>query len=335
MHILIQYRKKILHFIKKCYIIIRDKRAYQRSKEIYMLCYDCPRGCDCDRSHGKVGYCNMPSDIYVSKYMLHPYEEPCISGVSGAGTVFFSGCNLKCIFCQNKEISRLCQGERTDEGRLLDILTSLSDMGAECIEFATPTHYTRELIPILEKAKARISKPFVWNCGGYESVGSLKLLEGLIDIYMPDIKYFSDELALKYSHAKGYYGIAVSALKEMIHQTGMPVYDSNGMLLRGTLMRHLVLPGCRKDSADLLTHLADEIDPKDVILSLMSQYTPDFYDISCGGYKDLTRRVTSFEYNYVLDTAISLGFDGYFQSRGSSSARFTPSFLEEGDFSRS
>lgn len=294
-----------------------------------MICDNCPRLCACDRESGKLGFCSMPHEIYVAKHLIHPYEEPCLSCRGGAGTIFFSGCNLRCVFCQNKEISRGNTGKCVSEDELLDIMYSLADMGAECIELVTPTHYLSQLIPVLQKAKQKIKLPFVYNSGGYESASSLKRLDGLIDVYMPDLKYYSDDLAKKYSNAPNYFNTAIDGIKEMLRQVGNPSFDENGKLLRGVIVRHLVLPACRDDSIAALTALAKEISPDSIILSLMSQYTPDFYDISLGGHKNLLRRVTSFEYQKVLNTAIELGFDGYFQGRESASKAFTPKFDDD------
>lgn len=289
-------------------------------------CNNCPRNCICDRSIS-FGFCRMPNDIFIAKYMLHKWEEPCICGDLGAGTIFFSGCNLRCVFCQNKKISRGVTGERYSESEVLDIIRSLASDGAKCIEFVTPTHFTEALIPIIKKAREEIHLPFVWNSGGYESVDTIKKLEGLIDVYMPDIKYFSSEISRAYSNAENYFPVAKEALKEMLRQTGKPVYDTDKMLLRGVIVRHLVLPGCRGDSIALLNELSRLLDaPTDIILSLMSQYTPEFYDISDGGHKNLTRRITSFEYSSVLKAAEELGFDGYFQGRDSADSIYTPNF---------
>lgn len=270
----------------------------------------------------------MPNDIYIAKYMLHNFEEPCISHKGGAGTIFFSGCNLRCVFCQNKQISRGLCGDMVSSEGLLQIMRELENSGAECIELITPTHYSSQLIPILKIARKEISLPFVWNCGGYEDIEMLRALDGLIDVYMPDLKYYSSELSKLYSSAPDYFDKAIVAIREMVRQTGKPVFDSDGKLLRGTVLRHLVLPACRDDSVKLLSKLSEIISPEDIILSLMSQYTPEFYDISCGDHKNLTRRVTSFEYNSVLKKAIALGFDGYFQNRDSASAKYTPDFNE-------
>ncbi len=289
-------------------------------------CNNCPRNCIADRD-AHMGFCRSPRDIVISKYMLHKWEEPCISGTGGAGAVFFSGCNLRCVFCQNKKISRGEVGKRYTDSQVLDIFLSLADDGAECIELITPTHYTEALIPILEAAKAQINLPFVWNCGGYESVDMLRRLDGLIDVYMPDIKYYSNTLASNYSSAPDYFHTAMSALDEMIHQTGKPSFNELGMLTSGVIVRHLVLPGSRSDSITLLSELKAQLgSPDKVVLSLMSQYTPEFYDMADGGYTCLTRGLTDFEYSSVLRVAEDLGFYGYFQGRTSATSKYTPKF---------
>ena len=298
----------------------------KREVDFLNKCNSCPRNCVCDRERS-LGFCKMPDRIFIAKYMLHQWEEPCLCGDGGAGTIFFSGCNLRCVFCQNKKISRGIAGEEYTPDQVLDIIRSLANDGAKCIEFVTPTHFSNALIPILQKAKREIDLPFVWNSGGYESVETLRRLEGLIDIYMPDIKYFSGELSRAYSNAENYYPVARAALCEMLRQVGRPQFDKDGMLRSGVIMRHLVLPACRKDSIALLNDIASTLDsPSDVILSLMSQYTPEFYDISDGGHKNLCRRLTDFEYTSVLQAAESLGFEGYFQGRESADTAFTPKF---------
>ena len=264
--------------------------------------------------------------------MLHQWEEPCITRDGGAGTLFFSGCNLGCVYCQNRAISRGKCGNTFSEAELEKEIFSLIKQNASCIEFVTPTHYTDALAALLSKIKKDIPVPVVWNSGGYDSPDSLSRLEGLIDIYMPDFKYFSPELSKKYSNAFDYSSVALHALKEMLRQVGKPRFDGNGMLLGGVIVRHLILPSHRADSIAVLELIAREIGAGNVILSLMGQYTPEFYiehEAEHGkddNYKNLRRRITSFEYNSVLDRAIELGFDGYFQSLDSASKKFTPDF---------
>ena len=269
----------------------------------------------------------MPADFYIGKSMLHMYEEPCISAEHGAGAIFFSGCNLRCVYCQNRIISLLSQGNRTSEAELEKIIFRLCEQGAECIEFITPTHYTDRLAVLLDRIKHELPVPVVWNSGGYEKVETLRALNGLVDIYLPDFKYFSSELSLRYSAADNYLEVCTDALKEMLRQTGKPKYSQDGKKLEGgVIVRHLVLPGCRHDSINILRHLRSIVKPDDIILSLMSQYTPDFYlqNRECVRYKNLERKLTAFEYNSVLGEAVKLGFSGYFQHRDSANSAFTP-----------
>lgn len=297
-------------------------------------CSICPRACGADRTGGSRGYCNTPDAFFVSKIMLHEWEEPCISQSGGAGTIFFGGCNLGCIYCQNRAISRGERGETMTESQLEAEIFSLCDKGAECIEFVTPTHYIPQLAALLSKIKHKIPVPVVYNSGGYDSVESLQLLCGFIDIYMPDFKYFSPEIAKRYSNAPNYCAIALDAVKEMLRQVGAPKYfdDNSSRLKSGVILRHLILPSHRQDSIDVLELISREIGAENLILSLMGQYTPDFYieyEKAKGAREDcknLRRRITSFEYNSVLSVAEKLGFSGYMQDISSSSAKYTPKF---------
>ena len=292
-----------------------------------MKCNICPRKCGAKRSLGELGFCRAPEDFLVAKTMLHKWEEPCIAGENGAGTIFFSGCNLRCIFCQNCEISRGGKGELMTDSELEKAIFSLLEQGAECVEFVTPTHYTDRLAELLRRIKPKLTIPVVWNSGGYESEESLKMLEGLVDVYLPDFKYFDGEIAKAYSSAPDYKEVATEALKEMLRQTGKPEFDTRGKLIRGVLVRHLVLPSHRADSMAVLNHIAHTFGADSLLLSLMSQYTPDFYAASGGcQYNNLRRKVTKFEYDSVMKTALSLGFEGYFQSVDSASKKYTPDF---------
>ena len=291
------------------------------------LCLACPRKCNIDRSRA-VGFCKESDVLRVARIAPHYYEEPPISYKNGSGTVFFSGCNLRCVFCQNKEISRGGVGREYSQDELIEELIALQESGVHNLNFVTPTHFVKPLAEIIEKMKARrlLHVPVVYNSSGYESIDSLKALDGLIDIYMPDIKYFSSELSQKYSSAPDYFTVASRAIVEMLRQRGKYRYsdsDSN-LLSSGVIIRHLVLPTHRKDSIEALTRLAELITPSDVLISLMSQYTPDFALDS--PFSELHRRITSFEYNSVCSAATSLGFDGFMQSRSSASSVFTPDF---------
>lgn len=291
-------------------------------------CLQCPRACGVDRSAGEYGYCGVPWGFRVARASLHRWEEPSVSGTRGSGTIFFTGCNLRCVFCQNREISREGMGRELDADGLIDVMLRLRDAGAHNINFVTPTPYAYQLAEVLERVKPLLGIPVVYNCGGYESVETLKRLEGLVDVYLPDLKYFDGEIASRYSGAPDYHGVAVKALAEMLRQTGKPILDDDGLILRGMIVRHLVLPTHRNDSIALLGDLAKRFGTQNFLLSLMSQYTPQFAG-DCA-YPELRRRVTTFEYDVVLREAERLGFDGYFQSRSSASADYTPDFRDGG-----
>lgn len=293
-----------------------------------MLCNLCPRKCNIDRSKA-LGFCGESEVMRIARIAPHFFEEPVISGTRGSGTVFFSGCSMGCIFCQNRDISRRGGiGSPISADELYEKMLELADMGVHNINLVTATHFLNQLIPVLQKAKAKneLKIPFVYNSSGYENVDTLKRLDGLIDIYLPDLKYFSEELAIKYSSAPNYRETATKAISEMIRQRGTYRYNENdpSLLQSGVVVRHLVLPSHRKDSIDVLNELARTVDPNNILLSLMSQYTPDFaLDTS---YKNLHRKVTSFEYNSVCDVALTLGFDGFMQDKNSAISDYTPDF---------
>jgi putative pyruvate formate lyase activating enzyme len=290
-------------------------------------CLQCPRQCAVDRE-STLGYCHAPWHFTVSRASLHMWEEPSVSGTRGSGTIFFSGCNLRCIFCQNREISRNAQGKALDGTALSELMLRLEKAGAHNINLVTPTPYAFQLADVLERVKPSLGIPIVYNCGGYESVETLKRLDGLVDVYLPDLKYFDTDLAARYSDAPDYFPMALSALREMLRQAGKPQLDSNGLIVRGVIVRHLVLPSHRADSIALLDRLASEFGSDAFLLSLMSQYTPDFAQDT--PYPALHRRVTSFEYNSVLSHAQALGFDGYFQARTAATTDYTPDFCDTG-----
>lgn len=294
------------------------------------LCSDCPRACRADREV-KHGFCGVSDGVYVSRAALHMWEEPPVSGIRGSGTIFFAGCNLRCVFCQNKKISRGGAGRLFSEDNLIKAMYSLRDEGAHNINLVTPTHYTRVLARVLERVKPSLGIPVVWNSGGYESVESLKMLDGLVDVYLPDLKYFSPELSARYSAAPDYFEVAKRAIAEMYRQTGSAVFETEEidgreteLIKRGVIVRHLLLPGGRKDSIRILEELATLIPTGGVRLSLMRQFTPDFVDGE--KFPELKRRITSFEYDSVLKKASELGFDGYTQGAEAASAAFTPDF---------
>lgn len=289
-------------------------------------CALCPRRCGVDRTAGQVGVCGVTDTLRVARIAPHMWEEPPISGSRGSGTVFFTGCSLRCIFCQNRTISREGMGKTYTEEELTAAILSLRDQGVHNINFVTPTHYTSTIARILERIKPTLGIPVVWNCGGYESVETLRMLEGLVDIYLPDFKYFSPDLSRDYSSAPDYPAIATEAVQEMYRQTG-PYTEEKDLAKRGVIIRHLVLPGCRADSMNVLRHIASILPPAEFRISVMRQYTPDF--AADAPYKNLHRRVTDFEYTSVLDEAARLGLVGFSQGKDAATKAYTPDF--EGD----
>ena len=287
-------------------------------------CLMCPRGCAVDRSAGERGFCGVTNEYVVGSADLHFYEEPCISGTRGSGAIFFSGCNLRCVFCQNRDISREIYGKKYTEDELISKMLELQERGAHNINLVTATPYSLFIAKTLEKVKKDLKIPVVYNCGGYESIESLRALDGLVDIYLPDFKYFDDALAREYSSAPNYATTAGEALVEMHRQVGKLTLDENGIATRGLIVRHLVLPACREDSRAVLKYISEILPTGDVTLSLMRQYTPDFANENAP--KNLKRRLTSFEYDDVLNYAISLGFDGFSQDKDSAKKDFTPKF---------
>ncbi len=288
------------------------------------LCLNCPRHCHVDRAAGQLGICGAPDSFRIARIAPHMWEEPPISGTRGSGTVFFSGCSLRCVFCQNRAISREGRGETVTDEELIDRILALQESGVHNINFVTPTHYAAQLRTLLERLRPHLRIPVVYNCGGYENVDMLRGLNGLIDIYLPDFKYISSELSRQYSGAEDYACVARAALLEMYRQVGAFSVDENGMMKTGMIVRHLVLPGCRRDSMQVLRELASLLPVRDIRLSLMCQYTPDF--AADAPYPNLHRRLTSFEYTSVLDVADELGFEGYRQSLDAVGAQYTPDF---------
>ena len=285
-------------------------------------CYACPRECGVDRDE-KRGYCGAGNEILIAKTMVHRFEEPPISGTRGSGAIFFGGCNLGCVYCQNAEISVRAAGKPTTAAELEKIIFDLEAQGVHNIDLITAAHFVPFLAPVLEKVKPKLSIPIVYNSGGYEKPETLRLLDGLIDVYLPDYKYRSGELAKKFSFAPDYPEVAEVALEEMTRQQPEFVTDDSGIAKRGVIVRHLVLPAHRDDSIAVMRLIADRF--PSVKLSLMRQYTPEF---NRSEYRELNRRVTSFEYKSVVDEAVRLGLDGFIQDASSATAAFTPDFSE-------
>ena len=285
-----------------------------------MICHLCPRRCGAERTEtAGGGVCGMPAAPVVARAGLHHWEEPVISGTRGSGAVFFSGCNLRCVFCQNHSISAEGVGKRITTARLREIFEELIAQGAHNINLVTPTHFVPWILPALEPP---LPVPVVYNCGGYESLGTLRTLEGRVQIYLPDLKYYDSALSARYSAAPDYFAVAAQALREMFRQVGPVRFDENGMLQSGMVVRHLVLPGAHKDSLRLLNWLADNFSPEDIRLSLMSQYTPP----AGIAIRELQRPIFTYEYRKACERAEELGFLGYTQQRSSADAAYTPPF---------
>ena len=294
-------------------------------------CNLCPRHCSVNR-YEQMGYCRAGAELRAAKAMIHQGEEPCLlgeegSGRYGAGAIFFTGCNLRCVFCQNFEISWEQQGKEISTERLGQIMLELQEQGAACIDLVTPTPYLVQIKGALEAVKAKLVIPVVYNCGGYEEPEALQQLEGLIDIYLPDLKYYDKAIASKYSGCADYFEKATAALQEMFRQVGPVEFDEKGQLKKGLLVRHLVLPGAYKDSMKLMDWLGEVFPQGSIRISLMSQYTPFGRVLSePERFKELNRRVTTFEYNKVIDRALEKGLDGYSQQRSSSTMALRPDF---------
>ncbi len=282
------------------------------------VCTLCPRRCGVDRSQ-RTGFCGMGELPRVARAALHFWEEPCISGTRGSGTIFFSGCTLRCAFCQNYEISHLGQGKEISVRRLADIFKMLEDQGAHNINLVTATPFAYAVLDALGLYRPPI--PIVWNTGGYEILETLKLLEEAVDIYLPDLKHVSSRLSKLCAGAPDYFEAASAALKEMCRQTGPAVYDENGIMKKGVIVRHLILPGCTMDSRKALDFIAENL-PQGTPVSLMRQYTPSSYCAIPG----LDRRITDAEYSRVLEHFRALGLTGYTQEKESADSAYTPPF---------
>ena len=295
-------------------------------------CRLCPRLCAVNR-YEKKGFCREAAQLRAAKAMLHFAEEPLLCEAGGAGAVFFSGCALRCVFCQNYEISAQGFGKEISVRELADIFLSLEQAGAQNIDLVSASHFLPSAIAALDLVKHRLKIPVVYNSSGYESEEALKMLSGYIDIYLPDVKYFDDPLAKKYSSAPGYFDIACRALSEMVRQTGAPCIsekDGAKTMTRGVIVRHMVLPGCKDDSIAVLRGLYERFGNDKFLISLLRQYTPFYKAKTEERYKSLDRRVTGYEYDKVADEAARLGFSGFIQERSSAKEKYTPSFDLEG-----
>ncbi|MBP0960345.1 MAG: radical SAM protein [Oscillospiraceae bacterium] len=285
-------------------------------------CSLCPRECKADRTVSK-GYCGATDKIKIARASLHFWEEPCISGKNGSGTVFFSGCPLKCCFCQNYKISDEAFGKEISEERLSEIFLELQEKGANNINLVTASPYVPMIIKSLDMIKSELKIPILYNSGGYEKVETLRMLEGYIDIYLPDMKYMDSVIAGKYSSAEDYPDVNKKALDEMFSQVGAPIFDDNGIMKKGMIIRHLTLPNNFRDTEKVLRYIAKHFPEKEVLISLMSQYTPCHKAFL---YKEISRKISTLEYNKALDLALDLGLTGFMQERSSAKEEYTPPF---------
>lgn len=288
-------------------------------------CNLCPRNCNINREK-EHGYCHANNKLKIARAALHHYEEPCISGTNGSGAIFFTYCNLKCIFCQNYEISTKNIGKEISIEELSDICLNLQNQGANNINLVTPTHYIPLIKEALIKAKNKgLTIPIIYNTSSYEKVSSLKLLEGLIDIYIPDLKYKSEILGKKYSNAPDYFNITTKAIKEMHRQVGKPKFSKEGIMQKGLIVRHLAMPENEKDSKEILSYLYNTY-KNNIYISLMNQYTP----IRKTKYNELNRKLSKKEYYNLIDYAISLGIENCFvQEEGTQKKSFIPDFKNQ------
>lgn len=290
-------------------------------------CSLCPRMCNIDREV-TTGYCGVKQTLRVARAALHFWEEPCISGEEGSGAVFFTGCNLRCVFCQNYQIARAEQGKEITVERLSEIFLELQEKKANNINLVTATHYVPQVVEALKMAKSQgLHIPVVYNCGGYETVETLKLLEGLVDIYLPDFKYVDSERAKRYSHAENYPEAAKTALAEMVRQQPRAEFDERGMMKKGVIVRHLMLPGGIKDSKAVVKYLYETYGNQ-IFVSLMNQYTPLPHVTD---YPEINRKLKKFEYDRLVDYAIALGVEnGFIQEGETAEESFIPAFTNEG-----
>lgn len=294
-----------------------------------MKCELCPRMCGVDRAV-KPGFCGMGEELVAAKAMLHYWEEPCVSGTRGSGAVFFSGCVMRCAFCQNYDISSENAGRVITEERLADIFFELRDKGAQNINLVNPTHFVPWILRAINAAKRRgLSLPIVYNSGGYERVETLRTLDGAVDVYLPDVKYYSEDTARRLSSAPNYFDTAMNAIAEMLRQVGKPRFNEHGEITSGVIVRHLVLPGLYKDSVEIIKRLAAEFSGE-ILFSLMSQYTPFGKVKTDPELAKMNRRITTFEYQKALGAAIDAGLKGFMQEKSSAKEEYTPRFDFEG-----
>lgn len=292
--------------------------------ELLQNCNMCPRNCGINRLIGEKGFCKAGKEVSVARVSLHNFEEPCISGEMGSGTVFFSNCSLECVFCQNHEISQEQVGKEISIHRLSDIFIELQNNKAHNINLVTPTHYAVQIKEALKEAKAKGLKiPVIYNSSGYENVSTIKYLEGYIDVYVPDFKYYNNKYAEKYSNADNYFNYAKEAINEMISQVGKTKFDEKGLINKGVIIRHMMLPGLLFDSKKIIDYIYDNYSDQ-VYLSIMNQYTPMF---NASKYPEISKPLNPKHYDALISYALEKGITkGFIQEEGTSSEEFVPEF---------
>lgn len=292
--------------------------------DLLASCNLCPRNCNVNRLDNKLGFCLSGKNVKISKVSLHNWEEPCISGTKGSGTVFFSNCNLRCVFCQNHNISQEGFGKEVSIERLSEIFLEQQERGAHNINLVTPTHYVYQIIEAIKIAKKNgLSIPILYNSNGYENAETIKMLKGYIDVYLPDLKYFSNKFAVKYSKAPNYFMVASKAISEMVSQVGAPVFDENNLIQKGVIIRHLMLPGLLFDSKKVIDYIYNTFGDS-VYISIMNQYTPMY---NAEKYPEINKPLNPKHYDALIDYSLSIGVkNGFVQETGTNSKDFVPEF---------
>ena len=293
-------------------------------QKILENCCLCPRKCNINRKNGRIGKCKATNKIKVALYSIHRFEEPCISGEKGSGTIFFSNCNMNCVFCQNYEISQLGRGKEITIEELANVMIKQQKRNVQNINLVTPTSYALHIVEAIKIARKKgLEIPIVYNTNGYESVETLKLLEGYVDIYLPDLKYYYDDLAKKYSKVDNYFEIATKAIQEMYRQVGTPVLDENGVMKKGLMIRHLILPNEVQNSKKVLKWIKENID-SNVYVSIMAQYFPTY---KAKEIPEIARKITKEEYEKVENYLYELDLEnGYIQELGEHEEEYVPTW---------
>ena len=287
-------------------------------------CKICPHNCNVNRLNGKIGRCKCTDKIKIALASVHNYEEPCISGINGSGTIFFSNCNMNCIYCQNYEISQLGKGKEISIKELADIFINQQEKGVNNINLVTPTMYAFQIIEAIKLAKKNgLIIPIIYNTNGYEKIETLKALQGYIDVYLPDLRYYSNKLSIKYSKVNNYFSVATEAIKEMYRQVGTPKFNEDGIMQRGIIIRHLVLPNHIQNSKNILKWIKENM-PQDVYVSIMAQYFPTY---KAKEDELLNRKLTKKEYKEIEKFLYTLDLkNGYIQELGEHEEEYVPDF---------